>query len=100
MNHHANDPHTLQFKSTYQNASYYKPGQTWDDYEPAYAYGQERRTALRERRWDDVESDLELGWEKAKARSRLAWADAREAVREGWHKLERAMPGDADRDGR
>ena len=26
--------------------------------------------------------------------------DARHAVRDGWHHIERAMPGDADRDGR
>lgn len=100
MNHHDNNAYTKQFQSSYQNASYYKPGQTWDDYEPAYAYGHDRRGALRDRRWEEVENDLETGWEKAKANSRLVWADAKEAVREGWHKLEQAMPGDADGDGR
>ena len=100
MTHHATDPRTDQFMSTYQGASYYKPGRTWDDYEPAYVYGQERRKALRGRRWDDVEQDLEIGWEQARARSRLAWAEAKDAVREGWHKLELALPGDADGDGR
>jgi hypothetical protein len=28
------------------------------------------------------------------------WNDAKQAVRAGWHRVERAMPGDADNDGR
>jgi hypothetical protein len=47
-----------------------------------------------------VESSLERDWDSSRARSRLAWNEARDAVRDGWHHIERAMPGDADRDGR
>ena len=97
---YSRDDYTNGFRSSYQDASYYRPGRTWDDYEPAYHYGYDRYGELRGRRWNEVENDLESGWEQAKARSRLAWAEAKDAVREGWHKLERAMPGDADRDGR
>ena len=43
---------------------------------------------------------MHSGWEQAKSRSRLAWDDAKHAVKAGWHRLERALPGDADRDGR
>ena len=43
---------------------------------------------------------LERGWEKAKRSSRLAWSEAKEAVRDGWHHVEKAMPGDFDKDGR
>ncbi len=42
----------------------------------------------------------ESGWDEAKANSRLGWPDANDAVRDGWHRVERAMPGDADGDGR
>ena len=50
--------------------------------------------------WDDAQNDLESGWDKAKANSQLGWAEAKDAVRDGWHRVERAMPGDADGDGR
>ena len=74
---------------------------TWNDYEPAYKYGYDQySTTYRGRDFNEVEGDLERGWEKAKADSRLAWSEAKEAVKDGWHRLERAMPGDADRDGR
>jgi hypothetical protein len=32
--------------------------------------------------------------------SRLDWEEAKHAVRAGWHRVERALPGDADGDGR
>ena len=60
------------FRTQYNTAPYYRAGQEWSDYAP----------------------------DNTKAESRLAWNDAREAVRDGWHYIERAMPGDADRDGR
>ena len=88
------------FRNTYNSASYYKADRDWNDYEPAYTYGYDTYGQYRGRRFEDVEPDLERGWDKTKANSRLAWADARGAVRDGWHYVERAMPGDADRDGR
>ena len=88
------------FKNTYQERPYYKSGREWNDYEPAYKYGYDTYGQYQGRRFEDVESDLERGWDKTKANSRLAWADARGAVRDGWHYVERAMPGDADGDGR
>jgi hypothetical protein len=30
----------------------------------------------------------------------MMWNDAKHAVRDGWHRVEEALPGDADRDGR
>lgn len=72
------------------------------DYRPAYQYGWEnyRRHRAAGRTYDEVENDLERGWEKAKDRSRLGWDKARGAARDAWDRLERAMPGDADGDGR
>lgn len=70
------------------------------DYRPAYRYGTWARTAHAERPWDSgVESDLERGWEAARGTSRMPWNDARGTVREAWDGLERAIPGDIDRDG-
>jgi len=30
----------------------------------------------------------------------MAWSEAKGAVKDAWHGVERALPGDADRDGR
>ena len=70
------------------------------DYRPAYTYGWESRTRYPDRQFDDVETDLERGWERAKGRSRLSWEQAKMASRDAWHRVEHAMPGDFDRDGR
>ena len=88
------------FETEYRNRPYYSADREWNDYEPAYQYGYDTYGQYRGRRFEDVETDLERGWDKTKANSRLAWADAKGAVRDGWHYVERAMPGDADGDGR
>jgi hypothetical protein len=88
------------WRDHFRNQRYYKSGHEWDDYEPAYRYGSDSYNARRGGDWNSVERNLESGWDRVKGRSRLAWADAKEAVRDGWHYIERALPGDADRDGR
>lgn len=88
------------FESTYRNAPYYSAGREWSDYQPAYKYGYDTHAQYRGQRFDDVEPQLERDWNSTKANSRLGWAEAKGAVRDGWHHIERAMPGDADNDGR
>jgi hypothetical protein len=39
-------------------------------------------------------------WDRVKGHSRLSWEQAKSASRAAWDKVERAMPGDLDRDGR
>ena len=92
--------YTEHFQKTYNNTPYYRKDMAWDDYEPAYRYAESSYNTRSGRTFDQIENDLERGWDKARANSRLAWNEAKEAVRDGWHMLERAMPGDADRDGR
>lgn len=88
------------FKNEYRNAPYYSSGRDWNDYEPAYKYGYDTYGQYRGQRFEDVEPQLKRDWQQTKARSRLEWDEARGAVRDGWHHIERAMPGDLDRDGR
>lgn len=88
------------FQNTYRNTPYYSATREWSDYEPAYKYGYDTYGQYRGKKFDEVEGDLERAWDKTRANSRLAWGEAREAVRDGWHHIERAIPGDADRDGR
>ena len=90
------------YADQYKSADYYNGDYDYDsDYRPAYRYGTQSRINQSGRVWDDsLESELERGWDKAKGTSRMAWSDAKGAVRDAWHGVERALPGDADRDGR
>ena len=90
------------YADNHRTADYYKPDYNYQsDYQPAYRYGTYARSNNLGRTWDSsVESDLERGWEGAKGTSKLAWSDAKHAVKDAWHGVERALPGDADNDGR
>lgn len=88
------------FKNSYETTSYYSSGRDWNDYEPAYKYSYDSYGKYQGKRFEDVESELERDWNNTRANSRLAWNEAKGAVRDGWDYIERAMPGDADGDGR
>jgi hypothetical protein len=73
----------------------------YEDLEPAYKYGWETRGRYdRGTRFDQVEPDLSRNWEGARGQSRLSWDRAKNASRDAWDRIERALPGDADRDGK
>lgn len=87
------------WQDNYRSRPYVTKGADYSTYRDAYRYGWESR-ANGGGSWDDSQRDLERGWDSARANSRLAWSEAKDAVRDGWHHVERALPGDADRDGR
>lgn len=86
----------------YQTADYYDTGLDFDrDYKPAYRYGTQARYQYTGRKWDsDLENDLGRDWDRRRGDSRMSWDKAKNAVRDGWHHVERAIPGDFDRDSR
>lgn len=84
----------------YSASSYGSDGTPYTEYAPAYRYGSETQSRYAGRRFEDVEDQLESGWEGARGASRLGWSQARSAARDAWHRVEKAMPGDADNDGR
>jgi hypothetical protein len=88
------------WQGRYDKESYYEAGHTYDDYEGAYRTGYEGRDKYAGRSFDQAENELRSDWESAKGKSRLAWEKAKHAARAAWDRIERAMPGDADRDGR
>lgn len=89
------------YQPRFESASYRDPSYSYDDYQSAYRYGTYARQAYPTRQWDDsLERDLESGWERAKGKSRLSWEKAKHAAKDAWHSIERAIPGDADNDGR
>lgn len=88
------------WRENYRNRPYFDGSVDYNEYAPAYRYGWESYNRYPGRRYDDVENDLERGWDNVKGTSRLTWERAKSAVRDAWHRIERALPGDADNDGR
>jgi hypothetical protein len=82
----------------------YASDATYDDFGPAYAYGVSSFSRYPGQRFEDVESDLSRDWDRARGKSSLTWERAKLATRDAWHRLsdavERAVPGDSDRDGK
>lgn len=88
------------WKENYSSRDYVDEGARWDDYRPAYRTGYEGYTRNQGRRFEDVESDLRNDYERNRERGTLGWEKARYATRDAWDRVERAAPGDADRDGK
>lgn len=84
----------------------YSSGASYDDFGPAYSHGVNgySRYAAQGRTFDEIDSELERDWGTARGRSSLDWDRARPASRDAWQRLsdrvERAVPGDSDRDGK
>jgi hypothetical protein len=92
------------WRDAYSSRPYYTSDYTFDDYGPAYRHGYTSYPRYEGRSFDEVESDLSRDWNQAKGRSRLEWDRAKYAVRDSWDRVsdavERATPGDSDRDGK
>lgn len=90
------------WKENYASQPYYSRTYTYDDYGPAYRLGYEgySRYGTQGKTYDATENELRNDWDRVKGKSRLKWEEAKSATRAGWHRVERALPGDADGDGR
>ncbi len=86
------------------NTRSYAQGSSYDDYAPAYRHGVDAFNKYPDKTYDDVERDLGNEWPQRRGSSSLEWERAKHATKDAWHKLsntvERAVPGDSDRDGR
>ncbi|WP_156895545.1 general stress protein [Massilia putida] len=71
------------------NAKYSNANDRYDDYLPAYRYGDEARRLqkYRSRHWDDAESDLKADWESRYTTGPSTWEKFKDAVRHGWNKI-------------
>ena len=82
----------------------YASGASYDDYGPAYSYGVNSYSKYPGRSFDDVESDLSRDWDRARGQSSLGWERAKLATKDAFNRVsdsvERAVPGDSDRDGK
>jgi hypothetical protein len=90
------------WRENYSSRSYVDPSLGYDDYEPAYLYGVQSYSQYRDRDFDSIEPDLGRGWDQAKGKSSLSWDRAKHAAKDSWRRvsdaIERATPGDSDRD--
>jgi hypothetical protein len=88
----------------YNSRPYITEGARFEDWGPAYAYGEamyERQSGPR--RWDHtVESELGHGWEaeRAQSGSTLPWEQARHAARDAWERFYDAEDNNSTRPGR
>lgn len=92
------------WRENYRSRPYADSAASYDDYGPAYAYGVDAYPRLKGRTFDEVEPELSRDWNRAKGTSSLEWNRAKHATRDAWTRLsdtvERAVPGDSDRDGK
>jgi len=88
------------WRNNYQSRSYVEAGSTYDDYGPAYRCGWESHARYGEWNWHAVEDDVKRNWEASRGDSKLSWQKAKQASRDAWDRVDRVVPGDADRDGR
>jgi hypothetical protein len=77
----ADDAH---WRENYKSRPYVADGSSYDDYGPAYAFGEESRRRLPGASFNDVEADLAGGWGEARRTSKLEWEHAKHAVRDAW----------------
>jgi hypothetical protein len=92
------------WRQNYSSRPYVTSGSSFDEYAPAYRYGVDAYGRHEGRTFDQVEPELKRDWDGAKGTSKLIWESAKHAARDSWQRLsdfvERATPGDSDRDGK
>ena len=92
------------WRDNYRTRPYVTSGAAYDDYAPAYRHGVDAYTRYPNRSFDDIESDLGRNWGTTRGSSSLEWENAKHATRDAWTRVkdtvERAVPGDSDRDGK
>ena len=88
------------WRDSYRNEDYYDSDASYDDYGPAYRTGYTGYGEKAGRSFDEAEPALRDTWERTKGNSRLTWEKAKDASRAAWDRVERAIPGDSDRDGK
>ena len=92
------------WRENFTSRPYVNQGSSYDDYGPAYGYGVDAYSKYPGRSFDEVEPDLSKNWGTTRGDSDLSWDGAKHATRDAWNRIsdtvERAVPGDSDRDGR
>ena len=92
------------WRDNYSTRPYAGPDANFDDFGPAYSYGVSSYGRYPGQTFEAAEADLGRNWSDARGESKLDWNSAKHATRDAWNRvsdtLERAVPGDSDRDGK
>lgn len=91
------------WRDNYTSQPWVDRNSRYEDYEPAFRTGWEgySKYGTSGKTYDQLEPELRTNYERnASGQSRLEWEKAKSATRAAWHRVERAIPGDADNDGR
>jgi hypothetical protein len=88
------------WREHYKTTTYANADDTYDRWRPAYEYGWAHYGRNRGKTFEQAEADLRRDWEKSPNAKNMTWEKAKQATRDAWHRIERAIPGDADDDGR
>jgi hypothetical protein len=91
------------WRDNYLSRPYAAEGR-YEDFGPAYRYGVNAYRSFPDRSFDSMEPELSRHWSASSDGSTLEWEKAKHATRDAWDRLsnsvERAIPGDSDKDGR
>jgi len=90
------------WRENYASRPYAESGYDYTDYEPAYRTGYEGYSSHHDQgiTYDQAEPTLRQNYEAQHGGGRVAWEKAKHATRDAWDRAERALPGDADHDGK
>ncbi len=90
------------WSKNYSDRPYVEQGYEYNDYAPAYRTGYEGYAAHGRdgSTFDAAEPHLRQQYEGQHGTNRLGWEKAKHATRDAWDRVERALPGDADHDGK
>lgn len=90
------------WRKNYAHESWAEKDYTYDDYQPAVRAGYQgySRHGASGKSYSEVEPVLAKEYESNRGKSRLGWDKAKNATRAAWDRVERAVPGDLDRDGK
>jgi hypothetical protein len=92
------------WREAYPTRSYADDAIAFDEFAPAYGLGYSAYSRYPGRTFDEVQDDLRRDWATSRGSSRLEWDRAQHATRDAWQRVsdtvERATPGDSDRDGK
>ena len=88
------------WEANYLKRPYVDRTASYDVYRPAFRTGYEGRGRHRDQSFEEAEADLRRDYERTKGSATLSWDKAKPAARDAWDRLETAIPGDADDDGR
>lgn len=88
------------WKTNYSKQEYVERDAPYTTYQPAFRTGYEGRSRYPGKKFEEVETYLQRDYDKSKGNSTLNWDKAKNASRDAWNRVEKALPGDADGDGR